>query len=312
MNSWRRSVPSTVEPGPAAAPPAPARWDGRDVKHASVPLRCVRAGEVRCEELLYELKAGPAVTGTGLTVLKTWCPSRQHPCRPADQPQLRALHDRTPPDGSPPSTGTQAWIPDLDHIPETYLAFLVAVEEADEGERLIGMVGITAAGSDVPASVLQDRERVVQLQRLRVAPKRQRQGIGARLTEAAITWRRDHGHHALVVGDDPPTDRRRRAVPPCGLPRSRPLDGRAIRAGVVRRASPGRVTRATSGPHPGHSSPDRSGQHRSPGRPDPALAVSVKGRSRSRPARRPGGARLRSMHLDSFSEHRHVSCAAGS
>jgi hypothetical protein len=28
-------------------------------KHASVPLRRIRAGECRCEEFLYELKAGP-------------------------------------------------------------------------------------------------------------------------------------------------------------------------------------------------------------------------------------------------------------
>jgi len=28
-------------------------------QHAGVPLRRVRAGEVRCEEFLYELKAGP-------------------------------------------------------------------------------------------------------------------------------------------------------------------------------------------------------------------------------------------------------------
>jgi hypothetical protein len=32
----------------------------RDEKHAGVPLRRVRAGEVRREEFLYELKAGPA------------------------------------------------------------------------------------------------------------------------------------------------------------------------------------------------------------------------------------------------------------
>jgi hypothetical protein len=32
----------------------------RDAKHASVPLRRVRAGELRREEFLYELKAGPA------------------------------------------------------------------------------------------------------------------------------------------------------------------------------------------------------------------------------------------------------------
>ena len=34
------------------------RCDERDAKHASVPLRHIRAGEVRREEFLYELKAG--------------------------------------------------------------------------------------------------------------------------------------------------------------------------------------------------------------------------------------------------------------
>jgi hypothetical protein len=34
------------------------RCDERDAKHASDPLRHVRTGEVRCEEFLYELKAG--------------------------------------------------------------------------------------------------------------------------------------------------------------------------------------------------------------------------------------------------------------
>jgi ribosomal protein S18 acetylase RimI-like enzyme len=124
------------------------------------------------------------------------------PYRPADQPQLRALHDRTPPDGSS-TTGTQAWFPDLDHITETYLAFLVAVEEADQGQRLVGMVGITRAGPDVPPSVLQDRQGVVRLQRLRVAPERQRQGIGARLTEGAIAWSQAHRSRALVVETTP-------------------------------------------------------------------------------------------------------------
>jgi hypothetical protein len=32
----------------------------RDAKHAGVALRGVRAGELRCEEFLHELKAGPA------------------------------------------------------------------------------------------------------------------------------------------------------------------------------------------------------------------------------------------------------------
>jgi hypothetical protein len=39
------------------------RCDERDAKHASVPLRRVRAGELRWEELLYKLKADP--TGPG-------------------------------------------------------------------------------------------------------------------------------------------------------------------------------------------------------------------------------------------------------
>jgi ribosomal protein S18 acetylase RimI-like enzyme len=43
----------------------------------------------------------------------------------------------------------------------------------------------------------------LRLQRLRVAPERQRQGIGARLTEAAITWSRDHGYDSLVVETTP-------------------------------------------------------------------------------------------------------------
>jgi hypothetical protein len=34
------------------------RYDERDAKHVSVPLRRVRTGELRCEEFLYELKAG--------------------------------------------------------------------------------------------------------------------------------------------------------------------------------------------------------------------------------------------------------------
>ena len=36
------------------------RCDERDAKHASVPRRRVRADEVRREDFLYELKAGPA------------------------------------------------------------------------------------------------------------------------------------------------------------------------------------------------------------------------------------------------------------
>jgi hypothetical protein len=45
-----------AEPGPVASSTSDAAV--RDAKHASVPRRRVRAGEVRWEEFLYELKAG--------------------------------------------------------------------------------------------------------------------------------------------------------------------------------------------------------------------------------------------------------------
>jgi hypothetical protein len=45
-----------MEPDPVANSTSDATV--RDAKHASVPLRRVRAGELR-EEFLYELKAGP-------------------------------------------------------------------------------------------------------------------------------------------------------------------------------------------------------------------------------------------------------------
>jgi hypothetical protein len=47
-----------AEPEPAARSISDATV--RDAKHARVPLRRVRAGELRWEEILYELKAGPA------------------------------------------------------------------------------------------------------------------------------------------------------------------------------------------------------------------------------------------------------------
>ena len=45
-----------AEPGPVASSTSDVTV--RDAKHASVPHRRVRAGEVRCEDFLYELKAG--------------------------------------------------------------------------------------------------------------------------------------------------------------------------------------------------------------------------------------------------------------
>jgi len=122
---------------------------------------------------------------------------------PADQAHVRALHDRTPP-GAGPSTTLQPWPSDLDHIQQAYPAFWVAVENSDAGEgNVVGMAGVETAGPDVPPTVLRGRSRVARLKRMRVAPERQRQGIGLRLTEAAIVWSREHGFSVLLLETTP-------------------------------------------------------------------------------------------------------------
>src|SRR5262245_55269468 len=118
--------------------------------------------------------------------------------QPADQARVRALHDRTPP-GAGPSTTPQPWPSDLDHIQRAYLAFWVAVEHDDRGERVVGIAGIESAGPDVPATVLLGRPDIARLKRMRVAPERQRRGIGTRLTAAAIAWVREHGFSGLLL-----------------------------------------------------------------------------------------------------------------
>ncbi len=122
--------------------------------------------------------------------------------RPADQAKVRALHDRTPPAGSPQTT-PQPWPSDLDHIQDAYLAFWVAIEPDDTGERVVGITGIEPAGPDVPATVLRGRSGVARLKRMRVAPDRQRQGIGTKLTRAAIAWVRERGFSGLILETTP-------------------------------------------------------------------------------------------------------------
>ena len=123
--------------------------------------------------------------------------------QPADQPNIRALHDRTPPAGSRQSTTPQQWPSDLDHIQHAYLAFWVAVEQSDCGERVVGIAGIESAGPDVPATVLRGRSGVARLKRMRVAPEQQRRGVGTRLTTAAIAWVREHGFSGLILETTP-------------------------------------------------------------------------------------------------------------
>jgi hypothetical protein len=88
----------------------PGRCDERDAKHASVPLRRVRAGELRWEKFLYELKAGPA---GGLRPPSGPATTPRSPgYRPHPPPRLNHTHqairrDRTDRGlGQPPPSGS--------------------------------------------------------------------------------------------------------------------------------------------------------------------------------------------------------------
>lgn len=124
------------------------------------------------------------------------------PYRPSDQPQIRSLHDRTPPAGSP-YLGPQVWFPDLDDIPSNFLAFWVATQAAGDGETIVGMVGVEEPDDEVPPSVLRERPGVLRLQHMRVAPERQRQGLGRRLTQTVIDWARNHAYSVLILETTP-------------------------------------------------------------------------------------------------------------
>src|SRR5687768_15248704 len=108
---------------------------------------------------------------------------------PADLPAIRALHDRTPPTGQA-YTGPQPWPAALDDIPRNFGAFWVAVEGTGKDESVVGMAGLADASRStggVPVPDFIDLSRgVVRLDYVRVAPERQRQGIGRALTQTAI------------------------------------------------------------------------------------------------------------------------------
>jgi ribosomal protein S18 acetylase RimI-like enzyme len=120
------------------------------------------------------------------------------PYRPADQPGVRALHDRTPPAGQV-YIGPQPWPSELDRIEETCLAFWVATEPDGSEERIVGMTGVTSIDSSVPADVSMGRSHLVRLNHMRVAPERQCLGIGRRLVQVALDWSRAHGADYIIL-----------------------------------------------------------------------------------------------------------------
>lgn len=128
-------------------------------------------------------------------------------CDPSDQPQIRWLHQRTPPAGQV-STSPQPWPEDLDNIPDNYAAFWVAVERNSGVKAIVGMVGlervIAASVTGVPVpEFLDTTPPTARLDWMRVAPERQRRGIGRMLTQTAIDWARDNGYRAIILETTP-------------------------------------------------------------------------------------------------------------
>ena len=121
---------------------------------------------------------------------------------PGDLPALRWLHDRTPPAGQV-ATRPQPWPAALNDIPANFEAFWVATETAWDGEAIVGMAGLARAGSPAGMAPLADFLEVTpltaRLDYVRVAPERQRRGIGRRLTATALEWAAGHGFQEVIL-----------------------------------------------------------------------------------------------------------------
>lgn len=124
------------------------------------------------------------------------------PYEPADRAGVRALHDRTPPAGSPPGKLPQRWPEDLDRIPELFRAFWVVTTGLDGNDEVIGMAGVKAVDAEVPAHLFPgdvDRTGTIQLLRMRIAPEWQRRGIGSGLVATVVAWARESGYRSVIL-----------------------------------------------------------------------------------------------------------------
>lgn len=111
-----------------------------------------------------------------------------------DDAGIRALHDRTPPDGSFRTDEVQPWPERLNDIAEHFDAFWVATD----GAALVGMVGLERGGVAAPEFV-GSLDGSLRLTTLRVAPERQGSGIGRRLIATAVDWARANGSSRIVL-----------------------------------------------------------------------------------------------------------------
>jgi GNAT superfamily N-acetyltransferase len=120
----------------------------------------------------------------------------------SDLEQVRWLHDRTPHAGSV-ATPPQGWFAEIDDIPANFDAFWVAVESGLEEDAIVGTAGAERVGTKpvtvpMPDLLLSDSP-TLRLHSMRVAPERQRRGVGRLLTQTAIDWARVHGYRSLIL-----------------------------------------------------------------------------------------------------------------
>ncbi|MBI2761789.1 MAG: GNAT family N-acetyltransferase [Chloroflexi bacterium] len=143
--------------------------------------------------------------GASRAILSPMSPTQPvtiRPYHPIDHPAVRALHDRTPAAGQI-YTGPQIWPPELHHIEDTTLAFWVATEPSGSAEHIIGMTGVTAIDAGVPPHISMGHSRLVRLRWMRVAPERQRRGIGRQLVQTALDWSRAHNADFIILETTP-------------------------------------------------------------------------------------------------------------
>jgi len=124
----------------------------------------------------------------------------------SDYEQFRWLRTRTPPAGLV-SREPEPWDPELDRLSELFVESWVAVEDDGEQESIVGSVCLEEV-KDIPVGppvpeFLDVVGRTGRLHEMRVAPERQRRGIGTLLMNAVVAWCRAKGYESLILETTP-------------------------------------------------------------------------------------------------------------